>query len=59
MPIYYDCGICDHFHSWDFNGDCRDDKNRFTYDDLDKIHGPSGYEIRTMGERVEADHGES
>ena len=51
-PIYYDCGICDHFHPWGWNEDCRDDANRLTYDDLDKRHGENGYELRSMEERI-------
>jgi len=58
MPkVYYDCDICDHFHPWDWNGDCRDDTNRLTYDDLDNLHGENNYEIRSMEERVVADTG--
>lgn len=49
---YYDCEICGHFHPWNWNADCRDDKNRFSYDDLDKRHGPDNYEIKTMEERI-------
>jgi hypothetical protein len=56
-PIYYDCGICGHFHPWNWNGDCRDDANRLTYNDLDELHGGNGYVIRTMAERVAADKG--
>lgn len=56
MPkVYYDCGICDHFHPWDWRGDCRYDTNRLTYDDLDNLHGENNYEIRTMKERVSVD----
>lgn len=25
----YECGICDCLHPWNFDGDCRDDSNRF------------------------------
>jgi hypothetical protein len=56
-PRYYDCAICGHFHSWDWDGDCRDDTNRFTYDQLDKLHGPNGYVTLDMEERVAADEG--
>lgn len=31
---FYECGICDGIHPWGFNGDCRDDANRLTLDDL-------------------------
>ena len=32
------CGICDHYHPQSFNGDCRDDYNRFqTPDDENMI----------------------
>lgn len=54
-PVYYECGICDHCHPWDWNGDCRDDANRLTCDHLDDKHGQDGYELRSMNERVEAD----
>jgi hypothetical protein len=28
-PVLYECGICDAMHSWAFDGDCRDDDNRY------------------------------
>ncbi len=55
QPVYYECGICDHFHPWHWDGDCRDDANRLTYDQLDERHGQDGYELRSMDERVTAD----
>lgn len=54
-PVFYDCEICGHFHPWDWDGDCRDDANRFTYTQLDAKYGADGYEIRDMEERVAAD----
>lgn len=54
-PVFYDCEICGHFHPWDRDGDCRDDANRFSYDQLDAKYGPNNYEIRDMEERVAAD----
>lgn len=54
-PVYYECGICGQLHPWDWNADCRDDANRFTFDELDAKYGPYGYDTRTMDERVEAD----
>lgn len=38
-PIYYDCGICGHNHPIAWDGDCRDDANRFTDAQLDEKHG--------------------
>lgn len=32
---FIECGCCDHFHRADFWGDCRDDNERFTLDDLE------------------------
>ena len=29
MRILYECDICSCYHPWTFNGDCRDDANRF------------------------------
>lgn len=57
MPVYYECEICGHCHPWSWNGDCRDDANRFTGDQLDEKHGQDGYELRSMDERVAADTG--
>lgn len=42
---YYECGICDHYHALDFNGDCRADDARFTAADLDSLHGAHEWEI--------------
>ncbi len=56
--IYYDCEICSHFHPWDWNGDCRDNKNRLTYDDLDERHGENNYKVLSWVDRIEADQKE-
>ena len=45
---YYECGICSAYHKWGFNGDCRDDSNRFS--DI-----PDNAQVACMHERVEAD----
>lgn len=34
---FFLCGCCEHYHSVSFYGDCRDDTNRFTADDLDRL----------------------
>jgi len=56
--IIYECGICGAYHPWEFDGDCRDDDNRWdgpdeyaAYLDMNK----DDIEVRTMEERVEAD----
>lgn len=38
-PQFYDCGICGHYHPINWDGDCRDDANRFTTDQLDEKYG--------------------
>ena len=43
-PVYYRCGICDHYHRADWNGDCREDGARFFSDQMDEMHGPFGWE---------------
>ena len=55
--VYYECEICDDLHPWEWSGDCRDDANRFTHEDLESIYGDDYWhlDIRTMSERVEAD----
>lgn len=37
---YVACGSCGHYHRAGFRGDCRDDSERFTADDLKALHGP-------------------
>lgn len=44
FPKYYRCGICECFHPLEWNGDCRDDENRFTPDELNDKHGGFGWE---------------
>lgn len=44
-PKYYECGICGSLHPIAWNGDCRDDANRFEPQQLDENHGPMGWEI--------------
>ena len=31
---FYECGGCDHYHPLGWTGDCRDDSQRFTDEDL-------------------------
>ncbi len=35
--MYYECGICGHLHSVKWDGDCREDKNRFTMSQLEDV----------------------
>jgi hypothetical protein len=54
----YECGICDCYHPWSFDGDCRDDSNRYgspeEYAEKMKV-SPYEVEVRTMTERLAAD----
>lgn len=47
-PVFYECGICGHFHSAEWDGDCRQDDARFTADQLDELHGPFEWEEGDM-----------
>lgn len=53
--VYYECGICGHVHPWNWNGDCREDANRFSLNDLDDRFSEDGYELRSMEDRTAAD----
>src|SRR4030095_5419056 len=48
QQTYYECGICGAYHRWEFNGDCRQDSERF--DDI-----PDNADLRSWDERCEAD----
>lgn len=39
---FYRCGGCDHFHPLGWLGDCRDDFNRFSEEQIEKLYGPEG-----------------
>lgn len=43
LPVFYPCGSCDQYHPVGWDGDCRDDANRFTGGQLDKLYGPYGW----------------
>lgn len=43
-PKYFDCGICGSWHRADWWGDCREDSERLTVDDIDARHGDNGWE---------------
>lgn len=47
---FYDCSICGLLHPWNFNGDCRNDDKRFTFDEI-----PEDSKIHTMEERIKSD----
>lgn len=39
LPVFYECGCCGHYHNNDFFGDCREDSQRFSFQDLDAAFG--------------------
>jgi hypothetical protein len=45
-PQFVECGCCGHMHPINFGGDCRDDDNRFTLDQLDELYGEQGWAER-------------
>jgi hypothetical protein len=56
--ILYECGICNCYHPWDWNGDCREDAARFgSPEEYAKKLGISvnDVEVRSMDDRVTAD----
>lgn len=55
-PIYAECGCCGHWHSRDLPGyvDCRDDRHRFTSDQLDAKYGATGWEEITIEDQEKA-----
>jgi len=44
LPQYYFCGCCNSYHRNNFNGDCRNDAERFDSDQLNQLHGSFGWE---------------
>lgn len=54
----YECGICSCYHRWSWNGDCREDKNR--YNSPEEYAAQAGLrasdiEVMSWEDRVRAD----
>ena len=45
LPMFYGCPVCEYCHPIGWNGDCRDDANRFTADQLDDKYGRHGWDL--------------
>lgn len=56
--IIYECGICGSYHPWDWDGDCREDANRYPGpEEYAEQHGLNerDVEVMTWEERLEED----
>ncbi len=56
--VIYECGFCGCYHPWDWDGDCRDDENRYgaPEDYIEKVNcDPFKLEVRSMQDRIDAD----
>jgi len=49
---FYECGICDCIHPWEFSGDCREDAQRYALDELEDDD-----ELLSWEDRLAADAG--
>lgn len=58
----YDCEICGALHPWAWDGDCRDDANRYgdedDYRERNNLPESADIEVASMTERVAADTGD-
>ena len=43
IPKYEECGCCGMIHRAGYDGDCRNDEERFSLEQLDDRHGPLGW----------------
>lgn len=59
--VLYECDICGAIHPWDWNGDCRDDKNRHADEQgfrrMESVSSGDKVEVRSMCDRLAADVG--
>lgn len=56
--VLYECGICSCYHPWTWDGDCRDNANRFGDPEEYAANlgiDPSLVDVRSMEERIAAD----
>lgn len=59
-PTFEECGCCGHYHRPDYFGDCRNDAQRFSANDLDDKFGPNGWmpvDLHNRGEAFLEDQG--
>lgn len=42
-PQFIECNSCGWLHPADYFSDCRDNGNRFSFDDLDRQYGPGNW----------------
>lgn len=52
IVCYIECGCCGYFHLPTFQGDCREDHHRFSHNDLDRIHGPKGWDYKSVEDQM-------
>lgn len=50
---WVECGSCGHFHRIDFFGDCRQDDERFTTDQLEAMPGFDEGQVRWIEDQTE------
>lgn len=56
-PVFVECGCCGSWHDRNLPNsiDCRDDRHRFTSDDLNLHYGATNWEEITLEEQIEAE----
>lgn len=47
-PEFEECGCCGHVHRVGWTGDCRDDSERFTFEELDEGFGEGAHDVRMI-----------
>jgi hypothetical protein len=55
-PRFGLCDMCGHLHPVGFEGDCRDDRNRFSYESLNTLYGDDGWEESNLEEYTDEDY---
>lgn len=50
--VLYECGICECYHPWDWDGDCREDGSRFASPEQ---YADGEVEVRSWQDRLDAD----
>jgi hypothetical protein len=54
--LYVECGCCGYYHAPEFTGDCRDDKNRFSADQIEAMYGDTVWDsVWTIEDQEDAE----
>ena len=53
---FYECGCCGCYHKEGFYGDCRNDNERYSADDIEFFSATDDFEVVSLEEQLEGEN---